>query len=69
MIHRSANEPQGKSEGDKESPSRSIKQLSELFKVQKAGQQRSEKSIRSAGGVLVFHLHICYNEQNKRKRY
>ena len=25
MIHRSANEPQGKSEGDKESPSRSIK--------------------------------------------
>ena len=48
MIHRSANEPQGKSEGDKESPSRSIKQLSERFNVQKAGQAAGRKGFFDA---------------------
>ena len=35
-------EPQGKSEGGKEPPSRSIKQVFELFKVKKPGRQRGE---------------------------
>ena len=41
-------EPLGKSEGDKESPSRSIKQLSERFNVQKAGQAAGRKGFFDA---------------------
>ena len=44
MIRSFTNEPQGKSEGDKESPSRSIKQFSELFKFGKLDEQRGEKT-------------------------
>ena len=44
MLHCSATEPLGKSEGAKEAPSRSIKQFFKLFKFEKLGRQRGEKT-------------------------
>ena len=37
-------EQQGKSEGGKEPPSRSIKQFFKLYKFEKLGRQRGEKT-------------------------
>ena len=44
MISSIVNEPQGKSEGGKEPPSRSIKQFFELEKFRKLDRQRGEKN-------------------------
>ena len=48
MISSFANEPLGKSEGDKESPSRSIKQFSELFKFRKLDGSGAKRLFRHA---------------------
>ena len=44
IIHSSAIEPLGKSEGGKEPPLRSIKQFFKFFKFEKLGRQRGEKT-------------------------